>query len=179
MSHHRRTAITGAAACCFALAVAFVLVPPLGAAETTVASHCSADEQTLFTCSTGSKTVSVCATANLSADAGSVQYRFGPPGAPELVYPPTTADWRTLTRGAVLTFAGGGGAYLAFTSGPYRYVVYTAIGRGWGEKAGVAVEKNGKRVASLPCKGKEVSELGPDLFAKAGIAEDTAGFDLP
>ena len=41
------------------------------------------------------------------------------------------------------------------------------------------VEKNGKRVASLPCKGKETSELGPDLFAKAGIAEDTAGFDLP
>ena len=178
MSHHRRPVIPTAARCCVALAVAFVL-PPLPRTAEAVASHCSADEQTLFNCSTGGKTVSVCAAPNLSADAGSVQYRFGPLGAPELVYPPTAAGWRKLTRGAVLTFAGGGGAYLAFTNGPYRYVVYTAIGRGWGEKAGVAVEKNGKRVANLPCKDRETSELGPDLFAKAGIAEDAAGFDLP
>jgi hypothetical protein len=34
-------------------------------------------------------------------------------------------------------------------------------------------------VASLPCKSKETSELGPDFFAKAGLAEDTAGFNLP
>jgi hypothetical protein len=177
VSRHRKPVATSAAACCVAVAVAFVLAPLACPAET-VASHCSAKEQTLFNCSTGSKTVSVCATPDLTADAGSVQYRFGPPGTPELAYPPT-ADWRRLTRGAVLTFAGGGGAYLAFTKGPYRYVVYTAIGKGWGEKAGVVVEKNGKRVASLPCKGKETSELGPDLFAKAAIAEDTAGFDLP
>lgn len=178
MSHHWRTVATSAAGCCVALAVAFALALLPCAAET-VPSHCSADEQTLFNCSTGGKTVSVCAAPNLSADTGSAQYRFGPPGAPELVYPPTAAGWRKLTRGGVLTFAGGGGAYLAFTNGPYRYVVYTAIGSGWGEKAGVAVEKNGKRVASLPCKGKETSELGPDLFTKAAIAEDTAGFDLP
>lgn len=161
-----------------ALAVAFALAPLPAAAEP-VASHCAAHEQTLFNCRTGGKTVSVCATPNLSADAGSIQYRFGPPGAPELRYPLTDAGWRKLTRSGVLTFAGGGGAYLAFTNGPYRYVVYTAIGRGWGEKAGIAVEKNGKRVASLPCTGKETSELGPDLFAKAALAEDSAGFDLP
>jgi hypothetical protein len=181
MSDHRRPAGTRVARCWVtlgvALAVALAVVPLAGAAET-VASHCSAHEQTLFNCGTGSKTVSVCATLDLSAAAGSVQYRFGPVGAPELVYPPA-AGWRAQTRGAVLTFAGGGGAYLAFTNGPYRYVVYTAIGRGWGEKAGVAVEKSGKRMASLPCKGKETSELGPDLFVKAGIAEDTAGFDPP
>jgi hypothetical protein len=105
---------------------------------------------------------------------------MGRPGAPaELAYPPADADWRKVTRGGALTFAGGGGAYLAFANGPYRYVVYTAIGEGWGKKAGVAVEKSGKRVASLPCKEKETSELGPDLFAKAGIAEDTEDFDLP
>ena len=178
MNHQQSIVATGVVGWCAAWAVAFVLALPLGAAET-VASHCSAHEQTLFNCSTGRKTVSVCATTNLATDAGSVQYRFGPPGAPELRYPSTDAGWRKLTHSGVLTFAGGGGAYLAFTNGPYRYVVYTAIGRGWGEKAGVVVEKNGKRVASLPCKGKETSELGPDLFAKAGIAEDTAGFDLP
>jgi hypothetical protein len=157
--------------------VAIVLASSSGAAETT-ASLCTAKEQTLFRCKTGRKIISVCATPELSADRGSVQYRFGRPDAPELVHPPA-ADWRSVTHGGVLTFAGGGGAYLAFTKGPYRYVVYTAIGRGWGEKAGVTVEKDGKRIATLPCNGKETSELGPDLFATAGIGEDSAGFDLP
>lgn len=178
MNHPRRDVAIRSAGRCVALTLAFALTSSSCAAET-VASHCSAGEQTLFNCSTGTKTVSVCATPKLSADAGSVQYRFGPPGAPELVYPPTTADWRKLTRSGVLTFAGGGGAYLAFTNGPYRYVVYTALGKDWGEKAGVVVEKNGKRVASLPCKGKEASELGPDLFTTAGLTEDTADFGLP
>ena len=178
MRYHLSIVVTGSVACGVALAVGLALPPAPGAVET-AANHCSAQEQTLFNCSTGKKVVSVCATQDLSADAGSVQYRYGRPGAPELVYPTTAAGWRKLTHSGVLTFAGGGGAYLTFTNGPYRYVVYTAIGRGWGEKAGVVVEKNGKRVASLPCKGKETSELGPDFFAKAGLAEDTAGFNLP
>jgi len=41
------------------------------------------------------------------------------------------------------------------------------------------VEKDGKLLVGLPCKSKETSQLGPDLFVKAGIAEDTSGFDLP
>jgi hypothetical protein len=142
-------------------------------------SHCAAKEQALFSCSTGRKTVSVCASAALSATKGRLQYRFGRLKAPEFAYPLPEANWRSVTRAGVLTFSGGGGAYLAFANGPYRYVVYTAIGKGWGEKAGLAVEKNGRRATSLPCKGKEASELGPDLFARAGIPEDSAGFDLP
>lgn len=59
MSRHRKPVATSAAACCVAVAVAFVLAPLACPAET-VASHCSAKEQTLFNCSTGSKTVSVC-----------------------------------------------------------------------------------------------------------------------
>jgi hypothetical protein len=161
-------------ACGVALASGLILGPLAGAAE----AHCSSGEQTLFSCSTGSKIVSVCATPDLSTVDGVVQYRFGPKGSPELRHPPA-ADWRKWTRGGVLTFAGGGGAYLAFVRGPYRYLVYTAIGRGWGEKAGVVVEKSGKRVASLRCREKETSELGPDLFARAGIIEDRVGFDLP
>lgn len=160
-----------------ALVATLLTVLPSGAA--TGASHCSAEEETLFTCSTGRKLISVCASRDLSASSGFLQYRFGPPAAPELVYPPTNADWRAVTRSSVLTYAGGGGAYLAFSRGPYRYVVYTAIGRGWGTKAGVVVEKGGKRVADLRCTSKETSELGPDLFARAGIAEDPGSFDLP
>ena len=177
---HRRTVAIGLRAYRLA-AVSAVITLSLSpcSADGGGGTHCSVQEQTLFSCSTGSKVVSVCASSDLSTTAGSLQYRFGRTGEPELLYPKSAADWRKLTSGAVLTFAGGGGAYLAFTNGPFRYVVYTAIGQGWGQKAGVAVEKNGKRVASLPCKSKETSELGPDLFAKAGIAEDTKGFDLP
>jgi hypothetical protein len=142
-------------------------------------SHCAVGEQILFSCSTGQKTVSVCGSGDLSTPSGIVQYRFGKLGAPELLYPPANADWRKVTRGGVLTYAGGGGAYLVFSSAPYRYVVFTAIGRGWGTKAGVVVEKSGKRVATLACKAEETSELGPDLFARAAIPEDPGGFELP
>lgn len=161
------------------LAFVAALLTALPSSAATGASHCGAEEETLFTCSTGRKLVSVCTSRDLSASSGFVQYRFGPPAAPELVYPPAGADWRAVTRGSVLTYAGGGGAYLAFSRGPYRYVVYTAIGSGWGTKAGVVVEKGGKRVANLPCTSQETSELGPDLFARAGIPEDSSSFDLP
>jgi hypothetical protein len=159
-----------------AAALLAALAPCLAAAGP---SHCTAAEQTLFSCGTGRKTVSVCALANLPAADSRLQYRFGRPKAPELAYPPSSVDWRRVTRAGVLTFSGGGGAYLTFAKGPYRYIVYTAIGKGWGEKAGLVVEKNGRRSMSLPCKGKETSELGPDLFARARIPEDSAGFDLP
>jgi hypothetical protein len=62
---------------------------------------------------------------------------------------------------------------------PYRYVVYTAIGRGWGEKSGVAVEKNGKLASNFRCMQEPVSELGSDLFSKGGFPSDPDGFDLP
>ena len=46
-------------------------------------------------------------------------------------------------------FAGGGGAWVAFHRPPYRYIVYSAIGEGWHEKAGLAVEKNGRMLTNL------------------------------
>src|SRR5262245_47501704 len=99
MSRRRTAVAIGTAA---ALAVLAAAAPLPGMAETT-ASHCAAEEKILFNCSTGAKTVSVCATSPLSAEAGSVQYRFGPPGAPELRYPPSPDGWRKVTRGGVLT----------------------------------------------------------------------------
>lgn len=160
------------------LAIALIaLAQPHAAAA--AASHCSAEEQTLFACSTGRKLLSVCASADLAKDAGFVQYRFGVPGRTEFVYPAAGADWRAAIRGGRLMFSGGGGSYIAFASPPYRYVVYSAIGRGWGSKAGVVVEKSGRRIASLLCTDVAASALGPDLFDSAGIIDDTLGFELP
>jgi hypothetical protein len=156
-------------------AVTILMTPSMGRADS---SQCTDVESVLFTCRSGNSVVSVCA-SQLSADAGLVQYRFGPEGAPNIRFPLAAQDWRTSTRAGMLTFAGGGGAYVAFKSEPYRYVVYTAIGRGWGEKAGVAVEKNGKLVSNLLCTQKPASELGPDLFRNARFPDDSEGFDLP
>jgi hypothetical protein len=159
------------------LVLATAIASPAAAAA--ASSQCAPTERILFSCDIGRKVVSVCASPELTTDRGWVQYRFGPLGARELAYPATDSDWRKATRGGVLSFSGGGGAWLAFARGAYRYVVYTAIGKGWGEKAGVEVRKDGKRVAALRCEDREISELGPDLFANAGIADDPHEFDLP
>ena len=140
---------------------------------------CAAAERTLFGCSSGAKTIAICASAALSATSGSLQYRFGRPGSPELAYPAAGADWRAATRAGSLMFSGGGGAYLAFTNERYRYIVYSASGRGWGNKAGVVVERAGKRIASVACKGPVASEIGPSLFSVAGIEAAEGEFDLP
>lgn len=152
---------------------------PALATAAPVASHCTAEETTLFACSTGRKLLSVCATADLSKDADAVQYRFGTPGRAAFVLPKVEADWRDATRAGRLMFSGGGGAYLAFSNPPYRYIVYTAIGSGWGSKAGVVVEKHGRRIANLRCVDQATSALGPDLFDRAGIVEDPLGFEPP
>lgn len=158
--------------------LAFWQMAPLATAAP-VASHCTAEESTLFACSTGRKLLSVCATADLARDSGVVQYRFGRPGRDAFVLPMVEADWRAVTRAGRLMISGGGGAYLAFSNPPYRYIVYTAIGSGWDSKAGVVVEKHGRRIANLRCVDQATSALGPDLFERAGIVEDPQGFELP
>ncbi|MFO1431963.1 MAG: hypothetical protein U1F76_17785 [Candidatus Competibacteraceae bacterium] len=145
-----------------------------------VESLCSAAEAVIFSCPTRQKIVSVCASKDLSATTGYMQYRFGPKGAPEIVYPQSKEHPRNYTESGVLTFAGGGGAYLRFKKEQYGYVVYTAIGRGWGQKAGLVVEKNNKLLSNFRCNRETAtSELGPDFFEKAGLPKDQEGFDLP
>ena len=82
-------------------------------------------------------------------------------------------------EGRTLGFRGRRRRWLAFHRSPYRYIVYSAIGRGWHEKAGLAVEKDGRLLTDLRCRGTPISELGPDFFSSAGIPEDETPFDLP
>lgn len=152
------------------------LLPSNAAAE---ASLCHADETVVFSCSVGSKLVSVCATADLADVGGSLQYRFGKAGAVELAYPENPKTWRTVATSGVMMLAGGGGAHLAFDRGDYRYVVYTAIGRGWGEKAGLLVERGGDQLKAWPCTDTVQSQLGPVLFSQGSFPKDEQGFHLP
>ena len=154
-----------------------LLAAPAWAAE----SHCRAQEHIVFSCSVGKKTVSVCASADLSATSGYLQYRFGPKGALELAFPDLTqiSPAASYVQARTLMFSGGGGGYLRFFNGAYHYVVYTAIGKGWGPKDGVAMEKNGRLVANLECRDVPVSELSEEFFNRAGLSVDQHEFQIP
>ena len=144
---------------------------------------CAANERVLFSCSTGAHTASICASKVLSKEAD-MQYRFGKPGSVELVYPEAGVKPADAFVLGTLAFSGGGGAWLRFNKGPFRYTIFTAIGK-WGpggataDAAGVAVDKDGKEFAHFPCRGGADSEIGPDLIEKLGLTEAAEEFDIP
>jgi hypothetical protein len=140
-------------------------------------SFCSAQESIVFSCRTGAKMVSICASQDASAHKGYLQYRFGQPDsreALELRLPETPTPANKAASGESVPFAGGGGSWLRFKKGAYAYVAYTGIGK-WGprgeirEKHGLVVERDGKRVAHLPCAEEPQSQLGPEWFEKLNI----------
>jgi hypothetical protein len=155
-----------------------LLLLATGPGQAATPTHCAANEQTVFSCVTDHKVVSVCASGDLAQHGGSLSYRFGALGRPEISYP-SPGQSQEVVKAGRWVFAGGGGAWLAFHRSAYRYIVYSAVGRGWHEKAGLAVEKGGRLLANLRCRGMPVSELGPDFFSSAGISDDETPFDLP
>jgi hypothetical protein len=149
------------------------------------ASHCAADEALIFACPVdGQKLLSICASREYGPDLGFLEYRYGPADKPEMTLPAVKTAPAKAARSGLWSFSGGGGAYLRFMNGESAYYVYTAVGK-WGEKgetvekAGVAVEKDGKVSADIRCRAPETSELGPDFFDKAGLSEVENEFDLP
>lgn len=156
-----------------------LLLSAAGQAQAATPTQCTANERVIFSCATGNKIVSVCASSDLGPHTGSLTYRFGSPGRPEISYPPP-GGVRDAIKAGHWVFAGGGGAWLAFHRPPYRYIVYSAIGRGWNEKEGLAVEKDGRVLTNLRCRGEPTAnELGPDFFNSAAIPNDPTPFDLP
>lgn len=119
--------------------------------------------------------VSLCEAPMPGGGATSLQYRFGRAGnTPELYYP--AAGAAPGFRAGNTMLAGGGGAWIEFERSHYRYVVYSFWIKGKGEVAGVAVEKDGKRQATLRCRGEAISELGPEYFTAAGILPSDSEF---
>lgn len=150
-------------------------------------SFCTPREIVVFACRTGAKLVSVCASRDASPTRGTVQYRFGKPDSNdplELAIPAGTPIPPKAATGENVPFAGGGGSWLRFRSGPFAYVVYSGIGK-WGprgetrEKQGIVVERGDKVVATLPCTGKLTSELGPEWFETVGIESNGEDFFFP
>lgn len=140
-------------------------------------SHCTADEDVVFTCKTGKKLLSVCASKDLTANAGFIQYRFGPKGKPEMRLKEPAEHPSAFAAAAAVPFSGGNEVHIRFNGGDHNYVVYEGEGKGW-IRAGVVVEKNGRKVANISCNDgvSAASKLGADFFAKAGMPEDTVEF---
>jgi len=112
--------------------------------------HCASDELVLFDCGVkGDKRVSLCGSATLET----VQYRFGPKGAPELVYP-EDGD-RTKLKYGHEAWARGEEHSVSFTRGEHTYRVVDAMGSGIDGEAnnyqGVKVFEGGEEIAFLQC----------------------------
>jgi len=161
----------------YGLITVFCTLVTSASAATTL---CLSDESSLFSCRAGTKVISVCGSKDLAPDRGHLQYRFGSPNNVELTIPPDhLVPPASSALAGTLMFSGGGGDYLRFKAEGYEYVVYTAIGKGWGEKDGVAIIKDGKRLAHISCTDEPVSKLGLDLSTKAGLKPDKGDFELP
>jgi hypothetical protein len=148
-------------------------------------SLCTAQESIVFACKTGSKLVSVCADLQAGPGRGYVQYRFGRPGAPEMLLPAGKLPPPKAATGGTESYSGGGSAWLRFRRGSYAYTVFSGIGR-WGPKgatrdtAGLLVEQPAGPGRNLKCSGKVTSQLGPAWFKKAGISRKPGeSFDIP
>jgi hypothetical protein len=146
-----------------------------------VASHCAPGERVVYSCpTTNSKLISLCSSSTLTSSEGYLQYRFGPAGKPELIYPATREHPSKHFQLGGIMYSGGGGAYLKFVNGEYTYKVFSYINSS-GEAAGVVVSKSGKRIAELYCKDdsrRAIIDLG---LSQSGIPEDPNkyGFDDP
>jgi hypothetical protein len=130
---------------------------------------CTKREVSYFSCKahTG-KTISLCGHvfsvdkmgAKQEVDAPWLQYRYGRPGAPELVYPATRKD--SLSRFTAQRIQAGGGAYgvdaVAFVSGGIGYSVDSVTpetGDSWqgvsvGDPKGFDLERGAKPPAHYP-----------------------------
>jgi hypothetical protein len=145
------------------------------------AGWCAADEESVFRCPVGRQTLAVCALSQADGTAR-LTYRFGrqPASAFSITAAPgTQAGPEARVSARTLMFSGGGGATLRFATGELDYIVYSAIGRGWGQKQGVAVARDGRSTRVRRCTAQAVSQLGPVLFERLALPEDPQEFLLP
>ncbi|ATE62193.1 hypothetical protein [Thauera sinica] len=155
---------------------ALLLALPACAAGTPASASCGEGERIVFACRSGTKHIALCESPAGGEQPGVLQYRIGRPGSPpEMVYP-GAGDASPAFSTGIATLAGGGGAWVEFARPPYRYVVFSFWLQGSGETAGVAVERGGRRRATLRCRAGVRSELGRDYFAAARLPASERDF---
>lgn len=145
-----------------------VLLLTLGALAAEPPSHCPAPQQTIFSCpARGGKVISVCLGPN-AGSASYLQYKFGPLGAPELVYPKSPLGFSSF-RQSHQTLINGESHALVFANEGVQYEVWSTDGPQGG--GGVNVRKDGKFLATVSCTGEYVerwSELADHVPVGTG-----------
>jgi hypothetical protein len=94
-----------------------LLPTSLALAEATSPTHCTTTETTIWSCSAKNKVYAVCASPGFGPGKGTLQYRAGPVGKPEFVFPKTPVGPKEVFHFTLLAQ----GAQLSFTNGGYRY----------------------------------------------------------
>jgi hypothetical protein len=124
---------------------------------------CHDGESALFQCATKKlKWISVC-----TGPVG-VRYRFGKKGAEELSLPAASYN--------LLTYSGGGGAYVRFPSGTTDYIVFSRFVKGSGDSSGVLIRFGGKKKA-VQVRCAKQTELDFSSLEKLALKRDGAEVD--
>jgi hypothetical protein len=147
-----------------------------------VPSHCAPQEKVIFSCATtNAKIISLCSSSTLTASEGYLQYRFGPAGKPELVYPATKEHPSKHFLFGHPHYTGAFGDYLKFKNGEYAYALFDFFIKFEGDKTGVVVSKSEEQIAYIPCKGGSQLAMGINDFEKIKIPRDPdeGGFVIP
>ncbi len=143
---------------------------------------CSADEDTLFSCAPGHKQqISICSSKNLSASSGYIQYRAAKGGMIEFLFPEKKMLPSKVFAFKEVPWGQGEENSLRFHSGEYAYTAYSNGGR-FSSEHGVLVQRGGKTVARLSCRG--ISDGGLDFtdnmnkIRGGGVAEPTEEYEI-
>ncbi len=127
---------------------------PAPAASAASGDVCGDPSTVLFSCPVqGGKIVTVCGS---NEDDPWLRYRFGPPGAPELVFPDAQEGSFMAFKLETRTFARAMGEVLSFEREGHTYEITEMVGGGGpdGEMnnfAGVTVHVAGAQIAALAC----------------------------
>lgn len=137
-------------------------------------SHCAADEEVVFSCrlQKSAKVVSLCASKNFLAapKTGRLTYRFGRPGAVELVFPKQTAG----SSEQFLLFhyfrPDLDTTEVSFVNNDFSYAIYKHFEAESGERS---VQESGVRVASI-----DAAHTGTNITLSCAPATTIAHWNL-
>lgn len=129
-------------------------------------THCSSKEKIVWDCSGTTKTYSLCASGDLGSSQGYLQYRAGPFGHPDFVYPSA----RRHPRGHFTYESANRAAYVRFKNQQYSYELRDALLA----PSQITVTRGAAQIANIQCRSSTQSLNDNDtikLFNTAGIAE--------
>jgi hypothetical protein len=147
----------------FTFALLFGLIAIATAAERT---HCSSKEKVVWNCAGTTKAYSLCASQDLGASQGYLQYRTGPFGRPDFLFPPE----RRHPTGYFTYELANRSAYLRFENREYLYELNDTLVA----PSRITVMKGAVQVANFQCSNSTQSLNDTDvinLFNAVGISE--------